>query len=97
MGVTLLPVLCLICWHLLSIDSGLRTVAYKCTADVRKMLSDWKSVGNRLEDFQCAMGHLSIFCGTFVPKTRDICPDIFGTFADKRGTRMGQGWDMDST
>lgn len=23
------------------------------------MLSDWKSVGNRLEDFQCAMGHLS--------------------------------------
>lgn len=37
-----------------------------------------------------------MYYGTFVPKTQDICPDIFGTFADNRGTRMGQGWDMDS-
>ena len=56
-AVTLLLLLCLICWNLLPIDSELWTVAYKCTADVREMLSDWKSVGNRLENFQCSMGH----------------------------------------
>ena len=56
----------------------MHTDSKELRTDVREVLSDWKSVGNRLEDFQCAMGHLSIFRRTFVPKMRDICPKNAG-------------------
>ena len=93
----MLPMLCVYLLHLLPVGSGLLANAYKSILNARHMYGKCCSVGNPLETLQGFLGHLSKKHGTFVQKKRDICPDIFGTFADRSGTALGQYWDASRT
>ncbi len=64
MGVTLLPVLCLICWHLLSIDSGLRTDGSRATKGI--MESEKAETYRKIRIFQ----HLGLLSGRWFVRKR---------------------------